>query len=525
MKNNYHSINSLIWLAFLTVFFHTSLLPVSVNGEKILVLEFLSSKSHKNVYDPLIFELAQRGHSMTVISPYNSPKPHKNIRDIIGISEKDIASLVPNMVQLRLENKVSNPFENLTMHETVCRAYYELPEVKAITKEKFNLVIVSSFINECTFGLIHRLDTPFMFVTTFAPLPWTAAITGTPSPPSFVPLPFFNSNDKMNFLERVKNFAAQLGFKTFSDIAYAPEMEKVYRDYMGEDTPSIAEIEKNVSLILSNSHFTLNYPRPYLPDIVEVGGMHCRPSQPLPKDLNEFLSGSGKDGFIFFSMGSIVQTKDLPEEYRKMFLQAFSKLKQRVLWKWDSEMTDLPQNVRLGSWLPQQDVLGHPNIKMFITHGGLLSTEEAVYHGVPLIGIPIFGDQDWNMMQSESNGFALTLEFSDLTEEKLLATINKMLTDTKYSTRAKELSSLFRDRPQKPLDEAVYWTEYVMRHKGAIHLRSPARDLNWFAYHSLDVISLVTVTIALVLYIIKRLLGAIYSCLCRSKVSKSKKSN
>jgi len=49
----------------------------------------------------------------------------------------------------------------------------------------------------------------------------------------------------------------------------------------------------------------------------------------------------------------------LPEETRKMFSNVFSRLKQRVLWKWDNEtMPDLPANVKLGTWLPQQDILG-----------------------------------------------------------------------------------------------------------------------------------------------------------------------
>lgn len=44
-----------------------------------------------------------------------------------------------------------------------------------------------------------------------------------------------------------------------------------------------------------------------------------------------------------------------------------------------------------------------------------------------------------------------------------------------------------QDRPMKPLDSAVYWVEYVIRHKGAPHLRTAAMDLNWFQIHLIDV--------------------------------------
>lgn len=39
-----------------------------------------------------------------------------------------------------------------------------------------------------------------------------------------------------------------------------------------------------------------------------------------------------------------------------------------------------------------------------------------------------------------------------------------------------------------PLETGVYWTEYVLRHKGAPHMASPARDLNWFQYYMYDVV-------------------------------------
>lgn len=115
--------------------------------------------------------------------------------------------------------------------------------------------------------------------------------------------------------------------------------------------------------------------------------MHCRPGESLPKDLDDFVSGA-EHGFILFSLGSIVKGHNMPEATRKAFIKVFSNLKQRVVWKWDLDtMPDLPDNVKLVKWVPQQDLLAHKNIRLFITHGGLLSTQEAVYHGIPLIGM------------------------------------------------------------------------------------------------------------------------------------------
>lgn len=72
-------------------------------------------------------------------------------------------------------------------------------------------------------------------------------------------------------------------------------------------------------------------------------------------------------------------------------------------------------------------LLAHPNVKLFITHGGLLSTIETIYHGVPILGIPMFGDQKMNMANAVAQGYAQMLDFKDLTEESLLSGINEIL--------------------------------------------------------------------------------------------------
>lgn len=75
--------------------------------------------------------------------------------------------------------------------------------------------------------------------------------------------------------------------------------------------------------------------------------------------MEKFIEDSGDAGFIYVSMGSSVKAANMPEYLRRMFMLVFKQLPQRVLWKWEGDnMIDLPSNVMLSKWLPQQDLLG-----------------------------------------------------------------------------------------------------------------------------------------------------------------------
>ena len=119
------------------------------------------------------------------------------------------------------------------------------------------------------------------------------------------------------------------------------------------------------------------------------------------------------------------------------------------------------------------------NVKLFITHGGLLGTTEAIVEGVPVLGIPIFGDQQMNMAKTTARGYGLQILVPEITEENLSYRINELLNNPKYNENAKKISEIFNDRPRTPQEEVVYWTEYVARHNGAPHLQAASVNLNF----------------------------------------------
>jgi glucuronosyltransferase len=79
-----------------------------------------------------------------------------------------------------------------------------------------------------------------------------------------------------------------------------------------------------------------------------------------------------KNGFIVFSLGSSVRADTFPPEKRDAFIQSFSELPHRVLWKWEGDtLPGQPKNVKIVPWFPQMDVLG--NYVHVCTHTLLLN--------------------------------------------------------------------------------------------------------------------------------------------------------
>jgi glucuronosyltransferase len=150
------------------------------------------------------------------------------------------------------------------------------------------------------------------------------------------------------------------------------------------------------------------------------------------QDLQKYLD-EAKDGVIFFSLGSNLRSDQLGADKIKVLLDAFKQLPQRILWKWESDtLPGKPENVKLGKWLPQNDILAHPNLRLFITHGGMMSTQEAVYHGVPIVGIPFFADQHINIHKAVVRGVGENLPFTTLSVDSVLKAIRKILSAPRY---------------------------------------------------------------------------------------------
>ncbi|XP_064141812.1 UDP-glucuronosyltransferase 2B31-like isoform X2 [Loxodonta africana] len=280
-------------------------------------------------------------------------------------------------------------------------------------------------------------------------------------------------------------------FQTFNE----KKWNQFYSEVLGRPT-TLRETMGKADLWLVRNYWDFEFPRPFLPHFHFVGGFHCKPANPLPKEIEEFVQSSGKHGVVVFTLGSMVS--NLTEERAHVIASALAQIPQKVLWRFDGKKPDtLGPNTRLYKWIPQNDLLGHPKTKAFITHGGASGIYEAIYHGIPMVGIPLFADQPENIIRMKVKGAAVSLDMDTMTSTDLLNALKTVIYDPSYKENAMRLSAIHHDQPVKPLDRAVFWIEFVMRHKGAKHLRPAALSLTWYQYHSLDVIGFLLACVAI----------------------------
>lgn len=252
-------------------------------------------------------------------------------------------------------------------------------------------------------------------------------------------------------------------------------------------------------------------PRPQMPGMAYVAGIHIKQPKKLPNDIQKFMDDASNEGVIYLSFGSCIRSVDLPADKLDALLDTFRTLKQKVLWKFENEtISDLPPNVMIRKWLPQNDLLAHRNLKLFITHGGVFGTQEGVYHGVPMLFIPIYSDQFRNAMRCVHAGYAEMVRFQHLTTDTLREKVNLMLSNDKYRKEAKEVSKLFRDNPIDPMDDAMYWIEYVARHPRAKIFKSSAAHMPWYVYLHLDIVAAILVTLWLLRFGIKSIRNRLF---------------
>lgn len=151
--------------------------------------------------------------------------------------------------------------------------------------EKFDLIITEVGWGECFFGFIHKFGSPPVVATSGIGIPpWLALTMANPENPSYMPNFMLPYTSHMSFRERLHNVITHNLMLFLYEYRHLYKQEVLARKFFKEDFPPFRNTERNFSIILVNVAFGLDDPRPLLPSVIPVGGMHIKAKpDPLPK--------------------------------------------------------------------------------------------------------------------------------------------------------------------------------------------------------------------------------------------------
>ncbi|XP_017774665.1 PREDICTED: UDP-glucuronosyltransferase 2B1-like, partial [Nicrophorus vespilloides] len=466
---------------------------VSVYSARILGAFTTPSISHQIVFLPIMKELAARGHEVIIITtdPIKEDVPPTlrqiNVSFAYNLWNNDLENIIEDTKYNPV--KLMDTFINVL--NDINSRVLEHPDVQTLVHgnaDKFDLFIVEYLI-PTLYSLKHKFDCPMIGITSLdSPYDGHQAM-GNPTHPIVYPdftLPF--EDVKLKFFDRLTSYLFMQFSYIYDMVKFIPLQEDTKNKYFGKDYPHVTDVLNSVDMLFINTNHIFHNIRPLTPATISIGPfIHIKPPKPLPKDLNKFLDDA-KEGFIYFSLGSNMKSKDLMESTRLSILKTFAELPYKVLWKFESEdLPGKPENVKILKWVPQQDVLRHKNIKVFITQCGLQSLEEGLFNEVPFIGLPVFGDQPMNAVNMVSKGLGVKLNYESLTSDQFKAAILEVIGDPKYKKRAEELSRISKDEPMTGMEKAIFWSEYVIRNNGAQHLKGAEGKIPLYQYYYLDI--------------------------------------
>ncbi|XP_055326702.1 UDP-glucosyltransferase 2-like [Sitodiplosis mosellana] len=488
------------------------------NSLKILGLFPHPTMSHFNFFHPILRGLADAGHDVTVVSHFPDKNAPKNYIDMpLKTTKLLVNSINLEISQIVLGTRISRIFFGcingggidtceLALNSTVIKNI-----LKSINKEnRYDVILTEVFNSDCMMAVAWKLKAPVIGLSSCVMMPWHYDRLGNPFIPSYMPGLFVGSSENMNFLERLNNWFTVNAMKLIYKYKMMSDTDKIIqRHFKNEEIPPTGELVKETSLMFVNTHYSFSGSRPNAPTVVELGGVHIKEETHLDPEIKALLD-SAADGVIYVSWGSMIRAETLPHEKRNELLKAFGAFEQKILWKWENEtIPDQPKNVHILKWMPQREILCHPNVRVFVSHGGLMGSSESAYCGVPMVLTPMYGDQFHNAAAAVSRGMGFIVNYPDITEETFKTAISNALT-TEAKQNAKKVSYSYRNRIKNPLETAVWWVEYVAATRGAPLLKSHSTHMSAIAYYSFDIYIVIFIILLVITYILRTIFKKIF---------------
>uniref|UniRef100_A0A7E4WDY5 UDP-glucuronosyltransferase n=1 Tax=Panagrellus redivivus TaxID=6233 RepID=A0A7E4WDY5_PANRE len=223
------------------------------------------------------------------------------------------------------------------------------------------------------------------------------------------------------------------------------------------------------SFLFCETSDRLGFPTTEVTDFKGIGP-HCPPPLPLPAEWEPFLNDPTSKGTIFVSLGSNTKWDHAPEYLKTAFWTALRNFTAyRIVFTYDADPpNDVPPHLKVSKWAPQRALLAHPTTKLFVSHSGLKSVNEALCAGVPLVLMPIFAEQKVNAEFMVAQGRATLINKWTLTAEALQNAIQSQLGPAwpQLKAKAARYAKIYVDRIARPSAVSAFYAERVAKTGG-----------------------------------------------------------
>ncbi|XP_078609118.1 2-hydroxyacylsphingosine 1-beta-galactosyltransferase-like [Branchiostoma floridae x Branchiostoma japonicum] len=472
-----------------------TLLQAVLSARIVHLVPPYSRGSHFSVASRVAEGLADRGHDVTMVLQGDG---YRGVSHKYRV-EKTKSAFTEDAKEANFQDFLAHTLAGQYDSDMVSKLFgHMVDECQAMLNDEdlfqtmnssmFDLAVIDPF-NFCPYIYVQRLGVRFV-VLDATPAFFSGRNAYLPSPPTYVPALSSQLTDKMDLPGRLKN--TLLGLVSSAMDSYILSLFDKLRLINGICPDlTFAQMMSRAEFWMFQSDVALDFPRPTMPNVQFVGGLTARPGSPLPQELAEFVEDWEDHGVVVVSFGSVID--NIPDRtLLEKLAEGLASLPQRVVWKFTGmPPSNLGNNTKLMAWLPQNDLLAHPHTRAFVTHAGINGLYEALYHAVPVVGLPMFADQFDNMARMAGKGMGITLDIWNLRPEHLSAAVTKVIQDKRYKTTIDHYSRIHHDQPLLPVDRAVFWIEHVLRNNGGDHMRPQVFNLPWYQRYMLDIFAII----------------------------------
>lgn len=474
---------------FLKLLFLFSLKAASLKSANILAIFPMPYYSHQMVTRVLIKDLAARGHNLTILTTHTFNYDTPNVIQVHLNESQLIYDEMLNQLKYKKTLRFLSAMNELKANYAVMKQHLNNREVQSLMvnekRQNFDLVITECIAFCPLLAFAEVYNCPIInFVTGDFYVSLLKMMGNQVNPvlhPDRYAFPYVHG--KLTFRERLEAFMYDLTMEFITDRILIHLDNSIIREFFPELNVPMKEIISRTAMMF---YHTLTTIRPLLPNTIPLRFMHVEQPQPLSDGIIKNFLDDSINGVILMSFGSHVQSENMDSNQINIFVKVFNSLPFKVLWKYKGEPIDTDENVMTAEWFPQSDVLAHPNLKLLITHGGLGSIYESIDREIPMIIIPLAIEQPANAREMVEKGVACIFDLNHINEKSLRNGIFEMM-KPKYKDNMRVLKNQMKDQPQGSREIAIWYTEHVIRHKGAKHLQYPGRNVPLYQKYYFDI--------------------------------------